>query len=102
MRFKSQRLDFQSEGAAVTTERDAEIRRLRAQGWAWPRIAAQFGLSRRRVRNIGCTHHWLIEEPDGPTAMGVCKRCGAKREHLNTIPVKVWMSQWHRPQKKKA
>ena len=30
-----------------------------------------------------CPHHWLIEPPQGPTSMGVCKLCGATREFDN-------------------
>lgn len=26
-----------------------------------------------------CVHHWIINEPDGPTSEGVCKKCGAKK-----------------------
>ena len=30
-----------------------------------------------------CTHHWLIESPNGPTSEGICKRCGATRTFRN-------------------
>ena len=30
-----------------------------------------------------CPHYWLIEPPQGPTSMGVCKLCGATREFDN-------------------
>jgi hypothetical protein len=30
-----------------------------------------------------CPHHWLIDPPQGPTSMGVCKLCGATREFDN-------------------
>ena len=36
-----------------------------------------------------CQHHWLIEEAQGPTSRGVCKRCGARRDFLNSIPEEV-------------
>ena len=32
---------------------------------------------------IKCAHHWLIEPPQGPTSIGVCKICGEKREFEN-------------------
>ena len=35
------------------------------------------------ARRGRCQHHWLIEEPAGPTSHGVCKRCGAEREFFN-------------------
>jgi hypothetical protein len=37
---------------------------------------------------VTCIHHWLIEPPNGPTSMGVCKRCGAMREFDNQLPTK--------------
>ena len=30
-------------------------------------------------------HHWLIEEAQGPTSRGLCRRCGAEREFKNWI-----------------
>ena len=32
-----------------------------------------------------CIHHWIIEEPKGPTSRGVCKLCGVEREFENFI-----------------
>jgi hypothetical protein len=32
-----------------------------------------------------CPHWWIIEEPNGPTSKGVCKLCGAVKEHPNTV-----------------
>lgn len=32
-----------------------------------------------------CPHHWLIPPPDGPTAIGTCKWCGATKEFSNVI-----------------
>jgi len=32
----------------------------------------------------GCPHVWRLEEPNGPRAAGVCKRCGAAREFGNS------------------
>lgn len=30
-----------------------------------------------------CTHHWLIEIPNGPTSWGRCKFCFAEKEFPN-------------------
>jgi hypothetical protein len=30
-------------------------------------------------------HRWLIDEPNGPMSMGVCKVCGASKEFRNWI-----------------
>lgn len=32
----------------------------------------------------GSGHRWTIETPNGPTARGVCKRCGGEREFQNS------------------
>ena len=29
-------------------------------------------------------HHWIIEQPAGPTSKGVCKFCGARRDFANS------------------
>ena len=33
-----------------------------------------------------CVHHWLIEEANGPTSNGRCKKCGAERTFPNWRP----------------
>ena len=31
-----------------------------------------------------CTHHWVIDPPQGPTSRGSCARCGQERFFDNT------------------
>jgi hypothetical protein len=31
-----------------------------------------------------CTHHWIIEPPNGPVSTGRCGRCGHERTFDNT------------------
>ncbi len=33
-----------------------------------------------------CCHHWVLETPNGPTAMGVCKYCGKTQVFYNSWP----------------
>ncbi|MDE2765446.1 MAG: hypothetical protein OXI25_03320 [Chloroflexota bacterium] len=40
----------------------------------------------------GHGHHWLIESPNGPTSMGVCRICGAEREFKNSVQITSWES----------
>ncbi len=59
-----------------------------------------------------CAHHWLCEEPGGPTSKAVCAKCGAEDEFANSpIPYAnpfgatsknraFTLGQW--PQRKKA
>ncbi len=35
----------------------------------------------------GCTHHWLIDLPEGPVSKGVCRLCGEEREFNNYADV---------------
>ena len=82
------------------TERVAEMRELREQGWSLVRVGRHFGVSERSIRRALCSPHiYVIDPPNGPTSMGVCKRCRARKEHLNTIPRDVWLSNYSRPHK---
>jgi hypothetical protein len=44
-------------------------------------------LSRLRMSNLKCTHHWEIAVADGPLSQGVCKICHATREFQNSLVV---------------
>ena len=37
-----------------------------------------------------CSHHWIIESPNGPMSWGTCKYCGARREFNNYMPFTSW------------
>ena len=37
-----------------------------------------------------CSHHWVIESPNGPTSQGTCKLCGEHSEFKNSIPGTGW------------
>jgi hypothetical protein len=37
-----------------------------------------------------CQHHWIIESPNGPVSMGVCKLCGVRSEFKNSIQGSGW------------
>ena len=37
-----------------------------------------------------CRHHWLIDSPQGPTSMGICKLCGAQKEFRNSTVDLLW------------
>lgn len=32
-----------------------------------------------------CCHHWVIEPAEGPTSLGVCRKCSESREFRNSI-----------------
>ena len=37
-----------------------------------------------------CTHHWVIDPPNGRTSPGVCKRCGEHRDFANANESVMW------------
>jgi hypothetical protein len=37
-----------------------------------------------------CRHYWIIESPNGPTSMGVCKFCHEGKEFDNYWPDLRW------------
>jgi len=37
-----------------------------------------------------CNHHWVIDQPNGPTSSGVCKLCGLREEFKNSMPGTGW------------
>lgn len=47
----------------------------------------------RATRQAQCRHHWVIESPQGPTSMGMCKLCGAQREFSNSATDFLWEDQ---------
>lgn len=48
-------------------------------------------LGRSVLETPTCQHHWLIETPQGATSKGHCKKCGAKREFLNSLSGDLWL-----------
>ena len=37
-----------------------------------------------------CMHHWVIDQPNGPTSEGVCKICGMTQEFKNSFQGSGW------------
>ncbi len=38
----------------------------------------------------GCTHHWVIEPPNGAVSKGKCKLCGNDQEFRNSFEYSSW------------
>ena len=45
---------------------------------------------KQATKRAHCRHHWLIESPQGPTSMGMCKLCGAQKEFSNSTGDFLW------------
>ena len=41
--------------------------------------------------NENCTHHFILESPNGFTCLGTCKKCGIEKTHFNSAEPKVIM-----------
>tara|TARA_B100002052_G_scaffold262794_1_gene257494 strand:+ start:357 stop:635 length:279 start_codon:yes stop_codon:yes gene_type:complete len=39
---------------------------------------------------VACAHHWKINDPDGPTSSGFCKKCGIEKEFVNYLEGSAW------------
>ena len=37
-----------------------------------------------------CSHHWVIQDGDGPTSAGVCRLCGELKEFKNYLIASHW------------
>ena len=37
-----------------------------------------------------CSHHWVIQDGDGPTSVGLCRLCGALKQFKNYLVTSHW------------
>ncbi len=37
-----------------------------------------------------CSHHWVIQDGDGPTSAGVCRLCGELKQFRNYLEASHW------------
>ena len=42
------------------------------------------------LTNQECVHHWVLDQPNGPTSSGRCKHCGTKEEFRNSMQGSGW------------
>ena len=47
-------------------------------------------IAERPKATAECSHHWVIESPNGPTSRGICKYCGAERDFWNYLADFFW------------
>ena len=72
------------------------------QDWVYERGRPSLGNAERLNDFISanCTHHWVIDRPNGPLSDGVCQRCGERREFTNSA--EVASMRWLTTQRPKA
>ena len=44
----------------------------------------------RRTSSARCTHHWVIEAPNGRESRGKCKNCGKSKVFANSTENVMW------------
>ena len=47
-------------------------------------------MSDETAADANCMHHWMIDQPSGPTSMGTCKICGESQEFNNSVQGNGW------------
>ena len=52
---------------------------------AFVRCIGTFTLNVRTMKKENCKHYFILEEPNGPIAKGVCKHCDTVQEHYNAF-----------------
>ena len=49
------------------------------------RCIGTFTLNVRTMKKENCKHYFILEEPNGPIAKGICKYCDTVQEHYNAF-----------------
>ena len=39
-------------------------------------------IDKKITDEVACAHHWKINDPDGPTSSGFCKKCGIEKMNI--------------------
>ena len=68
----------------LAVQMDAPLKTV--QDWVYRGVTPSSENKDRLVEFIKaeCTHHWVIDRPNGPLSEGVCQRCGEEREFFNS------------------
>ena len=63
-----------------------DLPRKTVEDWVYRGAVPSPHNNERLIEFIGteCTHHWVIDRPNGPLSEGVCQRCGERREFKNS------------------
>lgn len=55
-----------------------------------PTSASEKSAANTESADGGCTHHWVIEPPNGAVSRGKCKLCGVDQEFRNSFEYSSW------------
>ncbi len=62
-----------------------------AQDWIYRGTVPSAENQRKLDEFMACTHHWVIESPNGHVSRGVCKLCQEVRGVENSIHADMWI-----------
>ena len=55
------------------------------QDWVYRDVVPSPANQEKLDEVVSCTHHWIIETPDGPVSIGRCKLCRKVREFTHSV-----------------
>ncbi len=91
------RLLLQQQGLSVRQLAfELEVPLKTVQAWVYRGVVPSPANQAKLDEVVVCTHHWVIETPDGPVSIGRCRVCGEEREFNNSLDFMA--SSWARPQ----
>ncbi len=80
------RLLLQQQGLSVRQLAfELEVPLKTVQDWVYRGVVPSPTNQEKLDEVVACTHHWIIETPEGPVSKGTCRMCGAEREFSNSI-----------------
>ena len=80
------RLLLQQQGLSVRQLAfELEVPLKTVQDWVYRGVVPSTANQEKLDEVVACTHHWVIETPEGPFSKGRCRVCGEGREFSNSV-----------------
>ena len=80
------RLLLQQQGLSVRQlASELEVPLKTVQDWVYRGVVPSPANQEKLDEVVSCTHHWIIDTPDGPVSKGRCKLCRQVREFSNSV-----------------
>ncbi len=79
------RLLLQQRGLSVRQlALELEVPLKTVQDWVYRGVVPSPANQEKLDEVVTCTHHWVIDTPEGPFSKGRCRLCGEEREFSNS------------------
>ncbi len=80
------KLLLQQQGLSVRQlAAELEVPLKTVQDWVYRGVVPSPANQAKLDDAVVCTHHWIIEKPEGPVSVGKCRMCGEEREFSNSV-----------------